>query len=551
MANQDIDLKQFYDVAIIGGGPAGLTCALNLARACYRVVVIEKSKPGGLISLVSEVVNFPGETSISGAALLKQMREHAAHFGTEFIDAEVTAIHNADGNIKTVETGSGTLKCYGILMATGARPKKLGFEGEEVYRGRGIAFNAAIDGEFFTGKNIFVIGTGATAAEECVFLTKYASHVTVLVTAPEYTCDTVFWERAETHPSVTIHKNIKILKVSGDSLLRSIEWQNLNSGETHTFMPDNGDTFGIFFFTGYLPATGLVRDLIELDDQQYILVDRKQRTSLAGIYAAGDVCSFALHQTLSAAASGAVAAQDLAHFVFRMQTKVGVVPEHTAHRASLHKTIDAQPDEAAIEKKSLFSPDMLSQLNTVFMMMERPLVLHLYPDSSKVSDELISYMHSLSGLAPMLHVQTEEPSDLEPEIRPCVRVTYEDGRDTGLCFHGMPGGNEFNSFVLGLYNASCEGQKVDENAKQKIESIENDIHIEIFVTLTCAMCPELVTSAQRIATLSDRVTTDVYDLNHYPALREHLNIMSVPCFRINGGELLFGHKTVNQLLSLL
>ena len=551
MLAKEIDLKQFYDVAIIGGGPAGLTCALNLARACYRVVVIEKAKPGGLISLVNEVVNFPGETSISGAALLKQMREHALHFGTEFIDAEVTEILDAGENIKTLVTSTGTLQAYGILLATGARPKKLGFEGEDMYRGRGIAFNAANDGEFFTGKEIFVVGTGTTAAEESVFLTKYASHVTVLVPAPEYTCDAVFWERPATHPQITIHKNIKITKVAGDSLLRSIEWENLTSGKRHTFMPDTGDTFGIFLLTGYNPNTALVRDLIELDELNYVLVDRKQRTSLAGIYAAGDVCSFALRQTLTSAASGAVAASDLAHFIFRMQTKVGVVPERVAHRAVLHKTIDAQPDAEAVERKSLFSPDMLSQLNTVFMMMEHPLVLHLYPDSSKVSEELISYMHSLSGLAPMLHVQTEELSDDEPDVRPCVRVTYEDGKETGICFHGMPGGNEFNSFVLGLYNASCEGQKIDETAHKKIDSITEDIHIEIFVTLTCAMCPELVTSAQRIATLSEHVTTDVYDLNHYPALREQLNIMSVPCFRINNGELHFGHKTVNQLLELL
>lgn len=547
----NVDLTHFYDVVIIGAGPAGLTAALNLARACYRVAVIEKNKPGGLISLVSEIVNFPGLPSISGAALLKQMREHAAHFGAEFLDAEVTAIKDAAANIKTLETTRGTLHTYGILLATGARPKKLGFKGEDLYRGRGIAFNAAVDGEFFTGKEIIVVGTGITAAEESVFLTKYASHVTVLVSGPEYTCDAVFWERAEAHPSVTIHKNSKILQVDGDSLLRSITWQTLNNGETHTFSPDTGDTFGIFMCTGYEPATALVRDFIELDELYYVLVDRKQRTSLAGIYAAGDVCSFALRQSLTAAASGAVAASDLAHFVFRMQTKVGIVPEYAAHRASLHKTVDAKPGDMDTEKKSLFSPDMLGQLNTVFMMMERPLVLHLYPDSSKVSDELTSYMHSLAGLAPQLRVQSEEPSDKEPDVRPCVRVTYEDGTETGICFHGMPGGNEFNSFVLGLYNASCDGQKVDDAAREKITSITKDLHIEIFVTLTCAMCPELVTSAQRIATLSEHITTDVYDLNHYPALRESLNIMSVPCFRINGGRLLFGHKTVNQLLEYL
>ncbi|MBR0173481.1 MAG: FAD-dependent oxidoreductase [Lachnospiraceae bacterium] len=546
----DKDLKNFYDVVIIGGGPAGLTAALYLARACFRVVVVEKQATGGTVAIVAEIVNYPGMDAISGTDLINQMHNHAASFGAEFLEGEVTALLDTNANIKTVRTTAGTLQCYGILIATGARPKLMGFIGERNFRGRGISYNAVNDGEFFTGKEIFVIGSGTTAARESVFLTKYASHVTVL-SPGDYSCDRMFWTNAEKHPQIKICKNVTVKEVSGDSLIRSITWTDNADGTEHTYAPESGDTFGVFVLTGYDPSTSLVKGLVDLDELDYVLVDRAYRTSAAGIYAAGDVCSYAFRQALTAASSGAIAATDLAHFVLRLQREIGIVPEQPARRSSLHKTIDAGTDENYDENKSLFSPDMLSQLNTVFMMMERPLVMHLYPDSGKVSNELVSYMHSLAALAPMLRVNSVQPTNDEPEERPYVHVTYEDGGDTGIRFHGMPGGNEFNSFVLGLYNASCQGQKISDEARKKIKAIDHDVHITIFVTLTCSMCPDLVTAAQRIATLSDYVTTDVYDLNHFPDKREKWNIMSVPCFYINDGPLKFGHKTVEQLLELI
>ena len=180
--------NNLYDVVVIGGGPAGLTAGLYLARARYRVLILEKDDFGGQITITNEVVNYPGVGRTTGRALTQTMRQQAQDFGAEFLSAEATGL-DVDGDIKTVHTSRGDLKTFGILIATGASPRKLGFEGEAEYAGRGVAYCATCDGEFFTGKEVLVVGGGFAAAEESVFLTTYASKVTVLVREQDFTCD--------------------------------------------------------------------------------------------------------------------------------------------------------------------------------------------------------------------------------------------------------------------------------------------------------------------------------------------------------------------------
>lgn len=176
-------------------------------------------------------------------------------------------------------------------------------------------------------------------------------------------------------------------------------------------------------------------------------------------------------------------------------------------------------------------------------------MLALDLDGSALSSELKAYMEGLCALTEKLTVKTEkEPGD----HRPCVKVCREDSSWTGLAFHGVPGGHEFTSFILGLYNASGPGQSLEEETRQSIGRITRPVHMKILVSLSCTMCPELVTAAQRIAAENPNVTAEVYDLNHFPDLKDRYHVMSVPCLVVNDGETVaFGKKQVGQLLELL
>ena len=544
------NMKDFYDVVIVGGGPAGLTAALYLARACYRVIVVEKEKWGGQITITSEVVNYPGSKPVSGTELTEQMRKQAEHFGAEFLLAEVTHL-DMEGDVKTVRTNHGTLRCFGVLLATGAHPRMIGFKSEEEYRGHGVAYCATCDGEFFTGKQVFVVGGGFAAAEEAMFLTKYASHVTIFVRKDKFACAQSVVDEVMANEKITVCYNTEVDEVTGDSILRKMTYFNNKTNEKKVFEPEDGSTFGVFVFAGYAPSTELVKDLCDLESG-YVITDRSQKTTLEGLYAAGDVCTKNLRQVVTATGDGAVAATELEKYCSQMHKTTGIVPEQPVKRAEMHAPVDSAPAEKTADKNELFSGDMLAQLNSVFERMEKHLVLHVFPDSRPVSEELKGYMASLAELTDKLSVKEEAPSDNDTEIlRPCVRIETEDGTWTGLAFHGVPGGHEFTSFVLGLYNASSAGQKIAEDTKAKIESIDKDVHFTICVSLTCTMCPDLVVAAQRIASLNPKVSADVYDLNHFPALRDKYNVMSVPCYVINDGAPNFGKKDVDQLLELI
>ena len=535
-------MENLYDVVVIGGGAAGLTAALYLARARYRVVVVEKEHFGGQITITSEVVNFPGVERISGAALTETMRKQAESFGAEFLLAEVTEL-NLTGDVKTVQTNRGELRCFGVLLATGAHPRMVGFRGEEQFRGRGVAYCATCDGEFFTGKDVFVVGGGFAAAEESVFLTKYARHVTILIRGDDFRCAQSAADAARNHEKITVLTNTVIEEVSGDNALRFIRYRNTKTGQVTRHHAEDGEPFGVFVFAGYEPATELVQGLADLNEQGYILTDRNQKTTADGLYAAGDVCVKPLRQVVTAVGDGALAATELERLCGAMQHKTGLRPQQPAIQASKEETPRKEHSE-------LFTGDMLSQLHTVFSRMASPLVLRLGLDETPLSNELQRYMTELAAQSSKLSVEISNAIDMDH--LPCVWVCRPDGSWTGLAFHGVPGGHEFTSFVLGLYNAAGPGQALDDESQTAIKAIKNPTDMQILVSLSCTMCPDLVTAAQRIAVENPCITAQVYDLNHFPDLREKYQVMSVPCLVINGGERVsFGKKNVRQLLELL
>ena len=582
--------NDLYDVIVIGGGPAGLTAGLYLARARYRVLILEKDDFGGQITITNEVVNYPGVGRTTGRALTQTMRQQAQDFGAEFLSAEAIGL-DVHGDVKTVHTSRGDLKAFGILIATGASPRKLGFEGESEYAGRGVAYCATCDGEFFAGKEVLVVGGGFAAAEESVFLTTYASKVTVLVREQDFTCDAAVAAAAKNNPKIDVRYQVELQGVTaGQGGLREASILNRATGQTETWKPADGGTFGVFVFAGYVPATNLVRGVVELDDYGYVVTHGYLETSVPGVYAAGDLRAKNLRQVVTATADGAIAAVELERYAKRMSEKTGLIPQRptscvyeqstaktdaasladtTPAPAPVKRSTDAAAAANAVRKPGeLFSDATRQQLNVVFGRMSRPVTLALELDDTPLSTELRGFIDALVALSGGKLKSTVDDGEYEkddtgravfdvdsvlPAARPCVRMVV-DGEPTGLAFHGVPSGHEFNSFVLGLYNAAGPGQPLGDDLIERAKSIASPLNIMILVSLTCTMCPETVLASQRLASLNPAVRAEAYDVAHFPELRDHYGAMSVPCIVINrGGEqtVEFGKKSIPQMLELV
>ena len=582
--------NDLYDVIVIGGGPAGLTAGLYLARARYRVLILEKDDFGGQITITNEVVNYPGVGRTTGRKLTQTMRQQAQDFGAEFLSAEAIGL-DVHGDVKTVHTSRGDLKTFGILIATGASPRKLGFEGESEYAGRGVAYCATCDGEFFTGKEVLVVGGGFAAAEESVFLTTYASKVTVLVREQDFTCDATVAAAAKNNPKIDVRYQVELQGVTaGQGGLREATILNRATGQTETWKPADGGTFGVFVFAGYVPATNLVRGVVELDDYGYVVTHGYLETSVPGVYAAGDLRAKNLRQVVTATADGAIAAVELERYAKRMSEKTGLIPQRptscvyeqstaktdaasladtTPAPAPVKRSTDAAAAANAVRKPGeLFSDTTKQQLNVVFNRMSRPVTLALELDDTPLSTELRGFIDAMVALSDgklkSVVVDGEYEKDdagravfdvehVLPAARPCVRMVV-DGKPTGLAFHGVPSGHEFNSFVLGLYNAAGPGQPLGDDLIERAKSIASPLNIMILVSLTCTMCPETVLASQRLASLNPAVRAEAYDVSHFPELKDQYGAMSVPCIVINrGGEqtVEFGKKSIPQMLDLI
>ena len=579
-----------YDVIVVGGGPAGLTAGLYLARARYRVLILEKDDFGGQITITNEVVNYPGVGRTTGRELTQTMRQQAQDFGAEFLSAEAIGL-DVHGDVKTVHTSRGDLKAFGILIATGASPRKLGFEGESEYAGRGVAYCATCDGEFFTGKEVLVVGGGFAAAEESVFLTTYASKVTVLAREQDFTCDATVAAAAKNNPKIDVRYQVELQGVTaGQGGLREATILNRATGQTETWKPADGGTFGVFVFAGYVPATNLVRGVVELDDYGYVVTHGYLETSVPGVYAAGDLRAKNLRQVVTATADGAIAAVELERYAKRMSEKTGLIPQRptscvyeqstaktdaasladtTPAPAPVKRSTDAAAAANAVRKPGeLFSDTTKQQLNVVFNRMSRPVTLALELDDTPLSTELRGFIDALVALSGGKLKSTVDDGEYEkddtgravfdvdsvlPAARPCVRMVV-DGEPTGLAFHGVPSGHEFNSFVLGLYNAAGPGQPLGDDLIERAKSIASPLNIMILVSLTCTMCPETVLASQRLASLNPAVRAEAYDVSHFPELKDQYGAMSVPCIVINrGGEqtVEFGKKSIPQMLDLI
>ena len=295
-----------YDVAIIGGGPAGYTAGIYAARASLNAAVFEQGMPGGQIATSDTIDNYPAFPSISGAELGMKMQEHSEQAGAQTIYEMVNNVHIDETGEFDVETDSATYHARSLIVATGARPRLAGFKGENDYRGRGISYCATCDGMFYRGKDLFVVGGGNSAVEEAMFLAKIAKHVTMVVRKNHFRASRGMVSRLLEHDNVSVRFNTSINEVTGGTLLNRIEFIDTTNGESRVEELPEG-SFGIFVFTGDDPVVDLVKDYVDLGSDGGVITDDSMMTKTPGLFCVGDMRTKQLRQVITAAADGAIA----------------------------------------------------------------------------------------------------------------------------------------------------------------------------------------------------------------------------------------------------
>lgn len=541
-------MERNYDAIIVGGGPAGLSAAIYMARARFRVLVIEKEKIGGQITITSEVVNYPGILKTDGTELTKKMYKQAEGFGATFLTAEVLGLQ-LEGTEKIIHTTQGDFKAYGVIYAAGAHPRMAGFQGEEEFRGHGVAYCATCDGEFFSGKDVFVIGGGYAAVEEGLFLTRYAKKLIMVVRRDKFSIENAETDELLAHPKVDVHFETEMIGVEGNQCIQKVLLRNKKTGEDIVYELPKNDYCGVFVFVGYSPESELVKDVLELDKSGYILTDKDQKTNIDGVYAAGDICVKNLRQVVTAVSDGAVAATSMEKYLGQLYRRLGIKREYTVSQKEENSKSETEAKSTVKAEAGAFLDDELREaLMPVLSRFQRPITLRLYTDDSAVTEENKKVITELSELCDKIAVELVPATE---ENKHTISICDEEGNEQGLRFHGVPGGHEFNSFVLAMYNVAGPGQDVGEDMQKRIDEISSPIHIKIVVSLSCTMCPDLVAAAERIAADNKSVTVDVYDIQYFPELKEKYNIMSVPCLILNDTEVHFGKKNLAELMNLI
>jgi thioredoxin reductase (NADPH) len=285
-----------YDIAIIGGGPAGLTAALYAGRSKVRTVVLEGKAPGGQLLNTELIEDYPGYLSITGGDLAVQMTEQATHFGADLVIAQVNRIRVEPDGMKVIETDEGEWRAPAVIVTAGGNPRKLGVPGEEEFAGRGVSYCAVCDGAFFQGEHLAVIGGGDAAIEEAVFLTRYASKVSIVHRREDFRAQPILIEEARSNPKIELVLNTVVDSIEGDGRVTHMKLRNIVTGEASDFTVG-----GVFIFIGFIPNTQLVESHVDHDAGGYYTTDpMSMMTSIPGVFAAGDVRSQLTRQVTTA-----------------------------------------------------------------------------------------------------------------------------------------------------------------------------------------------------------------------------------------------------------
>ena len=308
--------REFYDLIVIGGGPAGLSAALYAAREGIETLIIERSGIGGQAGTTERIDNYPGfAQGIGGAELADAMREHAERFDVEILPAQTVTSIEAQGDYKMISTESGDTYCgRSLLLTPGATYRRLNVPGEEDLIGSGIHFCATCDGPFYKGQELLVVGGGNSGVEEGLFLTKFATKVTILEVGERLRASQILQEKAASHPQIEVRLNTTVVEFKGDGKLSSVVIKDTATGETEEITPG-----AVFVFIGLLPNTAFVKDSVDLDQWGSISTSPTMETSLEGVFAAGDARSGSTKQVASAVGEGATAALMIRQYLERSQ----------------------------------------------------------------------------------------------------------------------------------------------------------------------------------------------------------------------------------------
>jgi thioredoxin reductase (NADPH) len=298
--------QNHYDVIIIGSGPAGYTAGIYTSRANLSTLIISGTLPGGQLMTTSEVENYPGfPNGIFGPELMMNMRQQAERFGSVVVDDEVIKVDFKKRPF-TITTHAETHTAEATLVCTGASPRKLGIPAEQQFGGRGVSYCATCDGPFFKGENIVVVGGGDTAMEEATFLTKFGKSVMVVHRRDSLRASKILQQKALENPKIEFIWNNVVADIKGNNKISTVLVKDINTGKERTI-----ETGGLFVAIGHEPNTAIFRGQLELDDKGYIVLKQHTKTSVEGVFAAGDVHDHKYRQAVTAAGFGCMAAIDV------------------------------------------------------------------------------------------------------------------------------------------------------------------------------------------------------------------------------------------------
>lgn len=295
---------ELYDVIIVGGGGAGLTAAIYTSRAKLKTLLVEKLAPGGQIALTDLVENYPGfPEGILGPDISLRMEEQAKKYGTQVAYQEVQRITRNEHNVFVLDCGAEKYQAKSIILAAGASFRRLNVPLEKELTGKGVSYCATCDGAFFRDKEIVVVGGGDSAMQEGLFLTRFASKVTVIHRRDKLRASPILQQRAQENEKIVFVWDTVIEKIIGEKKVEAVELKNLKTGESREFKTD-----GVFIFIGHDPNTGFLKGFVDLDAHQYVKSDGSVKTSLPGVFAAGEIRAGAVKQLVSACGEGCEAA---------------------------------------------------------------------------------------------------------------------------------------------------------------------------------------------------------------------------------------------------